>query len=607
MNRSNVKLLLPMVSVFFLIAMPDSAFADVSTANIYETVLDRYQAVASTWAAVITRHANWLFWTLSLISMVWTFGLMALRKADIQEFFAEFVKFTIFTGFFWWLLTNGPHFADTIIQSLRKIAGEATGLGPALTPSTVADIGFDLFFNTLDKSTMRSPLVSAVGVLLGLGVMLLLALVAANMLVLLVSGWVLLYGGIFFLGFGGSRWTSDMAINYYKTVLGVAAALFSMVLIIGVAASIMDQYYREMGPDMKLKELAVVLVVAFIMALLVRSVPPLISGIITGASVGQGASMGFGAGAIVGAGSMAAAAVATGGAAIAAGAASAAGGAQALMAAFSKANATETASGDVGNLMMQSSGRGNEPDGSGNDGGSAFASAMGGAPGSGSFGAGNPGASESAGGGSSDNTEGSARQSGEPEGPSADSEDNIESQSDGASGSSAPNVTGAQDGTFFSEGDSGGTGSSMADDSGNGGFENNGGGKDYSKGGDDDGGVKSGSAAGKTKSSSTLAASGAAAAKIGKVTAGTFTNLAQGTWDVTKAKGSEMIQAARDRVGDTTGGKIAAAIKARDTAQRTTASMPSTFDDNNLSAGTSESPDADSEVAAFRDRDSKNS
>jgi type IV secretion system protein VirB6/type IV secretion system protein TrbL len=39
------------------------------------------------------------------------------------------------------------------------------------------------------------------------------------MLLLLASGWVLAYGGVFFLGFGGSRWTSDLAINYYKTVL----------------------------------------------------------------------------------------------------------------------------------------------------------------------------------------------------------------------------------------------------------------------------------------------------------------------------------------------------------------------------------------------------
>jgi len=54
------------------------------------------------------------------------------------------------------------------------------------------------------------------------------------MLLLLISGWILAYAGVFFLGFGGSRWTSDMAISYFKTVLSVAAQLLTMVLLVGV-------------------------------------------------------------------------------------------------------------------------------------------------------------------------------------------------------------------------------------------------------------------------------------------------------------------------------------------------------------------------------------
>jgi hypothetical protein len=54
-----------------------------------------------------------------------------------------------------------------------------------------------------------------------------------------------------------------------------------------------------------------------------------------------------------------------------------------------------------------------------------------------------------------------------------------------------------------------------------------------------------------------------AVAKVGKVAAGTAANLAQGTWDVAKAKAGEMKDAAMDRISETTGGKIAAAIKAR--------------------------------------------
>jgi type IV secretion system protein TrbL len=89
---------------------------------------------------------------------------------------------------------------------------------------------------------------------------------------------------------------------------------------------------------------------------------------------------------------------------------------------------------------------------------------------------------------------------------------------------------------------------------------------------------------------------GAKAAKAGKGGTSTIANLAQGAMDVAMAKITE-------RVGETTGGKIAAAIRASDQGANTS----STFNDNSLSAGTSEPVDPESEIAAFRDRNSQTS
>lgn len=79
-----------------------------------------------------------------------------------------------------------------------------------------------------------------------------------------------------------------------------------------------------------------------------------------------------------------------------------------------------------------------------------------------------------------------------------------------------------------------------------------------------------------------MAAVGAMAAKVGRVAGGTAGNLAQGTWDVAKAKASDVKESAMDRIGETTGGKIAAAIKARGQASRS--SEAAQFE-NSLSAG----------------------
>ena len=115
------------------------------------------------------------------------------------------------------------------------------------------------------------------------------------------AAWILAYAGIFFLGFGGSRWTSDMAINYFKTVLGLGASLMTMTLLVGVGTDIINEVHAKMATDVKLEELGVLLVFSLTLLLLVDKLPAMVAGIITGASVGSMGVGAFGAGAAVGA------------------------------------------------------------------------------------------------------------------------------------------------------------------------------------------------------------------------------------------------------------------------------------------------------------------
>lgn len=271
-----------------LILCASEAQAVIEGYGIFDSVKDKYQNAASGWAKTMTDAATRLFWALAVISMVWTFGTMALRRADIGEFFGEFIRFTVFTGFFWWGLTNGPAFADSMYRSLQQLAGEASGLGGNFSPSGIVDVGFAIFDEVLASSSFFDPIDSLIGILMALVILIMLALVSLNMLVVLIEAWILAYGGVFLLGFGGSRWTSDMAINYYKTVLGTAARLMAMVLLVGIGKTFLDDYYANMEANPDYNELAVMIVVALILLVLVSRVPPLVSGIITGASISGG-------------------------------------------------------------------------------------------------------------------------------------------------------------------------------------------------------------------------------------------------------------------------------------------------------------------------------
>jgi type IV secretion system protein TrbL len=537
------------------------AQAAIDPNGVLDNALERYSAAAAGWAAIITQRASWLFWTLVVISMVWTFGFMALRKADIGEFFAEFIRFTIFTGFFWWLLTNGPIFANDIMGSMRTLGGNASGTGSELTPSGIVNIGLDIFFKVVDQSSLMAPVDSAVGIIVSAVILIILGLIGVNMLLLLVSGWILAYAGIFFLGFGGSRWTSDMAINYYKTVLNIGAQLFTMVLLVGIGKSFVDHYYNAMEVNINLKELGVMLIVSVVLLALVNKLPAMIGGLAMGGGT-HALGSGYGTGTAMGAAAVAGAAMATGGAAILAGGASLGGGAQALMAAYSKAAASSSGAGDgmvnMGSMATAAAGLG----GANSGGASVFASLDSATSGSGlsslrgSGGGFGSGAAESA-------------SSGEKVNASA-SQGKASGSKEAADGQSKSDVGGK---VASSDAKAGGSGNGLAP--------------------------------GEQRSS------GSMLGRAASIAAGTAGNLALGTWDVAKAKGASMRESALDRIGETTGGKIAAAIRARDAqapASGSAAQAEMAFNNNELSAGKDqEETSGASEVADFVNRNSKTS
>ena len=198
------------------------ATSRMDTVDLFDSIITRYHDTASTWSHVIIGYASTLFWSLALISMVWTYGMMALRKADIQEFMAETVQFFVTTGFFYWLLLNGPAIADSIMESLRQLAANATGLDKRISPSGIVDVGFDIVSKVIDSSSVWSPVDTGVGLILAGIILVIFTYIALNLVIILITGWILTYGGVFVLGFGGGRWTQDIAINYFKTVLGIA-------------------------------------------------------------------------------------------------------------------------------------------------------------------------------------------------------------------------------------------------------------------------------------------------------------------------------------------------------------------------------------------------
>lgn len=351
------ELALTVLLVAFFLATPTLAFAaesQLGSSGIMNEVLDRFHEATSKWLPAIQSAAERLFLALATMSMVWTFGMLLMRRAEIGEFFSELIRFMVVFGFYWWLLKNamgGLQIADTIVKSLSQLGSKAGSLGSTdLKPSTIVDLGFELYDRTVqatDQLSWRELGRQLTMEFMAIAILLVLAVVGINLLILLASSWFLMYAGVFFLGFGGSRWTSDIALNYYRAVLGVGAQLFAMVLLIAIGKDFIQTFANKISDDVAVQELAVMLVVSVLLLFLVNKIPPMIAALVGGAGSASTGIGNFSAGAAVGAATTAASYMGQAASAMVTGGANLVGTMQALNSAFKGAQSSVSAGTDI--------------------------------------------------------------------------------------------------------------------------------------------------------------------------------------------------------------------------------------------------------------------
>jgi type IV secretion system protein TrbL len=274
----------PTVIVLALLVLLVSAArgdaADMS--GVVDTILGKYQNAGQAWVGALTNAATSMFWILATISLSWTCISMAIKHAEMGEFFAELCRFVMFTGLFFWLLTNGPQFANDIINSLRTVGGDAAGTGKAIYPAQLINLGMQVFQQTLQHVNFFQAESIVAPIIIAIIILIVCALIAVNMILLLCAAWVVLYAGIIFLGFGGCRWTSDMAINYYRTVLGVGVSLMTMQLIIGLGTKFLQDLVASTGTGLDAGSLAIIMVVCIILLVIAHRLPQMVAGMVVG-------------------------------------------------------------------------------------------------------------------------------------------------------------------------------------------------------------------------------------------------------------------------------------------------------------------------------------
>ena len=288
MNGTRLRLAIIAITIVVLSIAVAAQAQSTGPQGVVDDLLGKYKSAGKAWEATIEQAATNLFWSLAMISLGWTCISMALKQADLTEIVAELCRYIMFTGLFFWLLTNGSAFANDIIQSLSQVGSNAGGQG--LTPGDIVNLAMQVFQQTLQNVNWLQPESIVAPVIIAVLILVVCALVACNMILLLCAAWIVLYAGLIFLGFGGCRWTSDMAINYYRTVLGVGVSLMTMKLIIAIGVRYLHDLVASTSQTLNPSQLGILLCAVIILAVISHRLPHIVAGMV----VGGGANGGIG-------------------------------------------------------------------------------------------------------------------------------------------------------------------------------------------------------------------------------------------------------------------------------------------------------------------------
>src|SRR5438132_7881972 len=164
-----------------------------------------------------------------------------LDREDGLGALASLLRQVVAIGFFYALLLNGGTWIPAVTQSFSQAGAAAAGI-TKLNPTDVFDQGLALANKILNATAARGLLdkflASVLAGITALVVVIAFAIIAAQLLVVLVESFIVIGAGVLFLGFAGSQWTRFFTERYLSYVASVGVKLFVLYLIMGVGMGI---------------------------------------------------------------------------------------------------------------------------------------------------------------------------------------------------------------------------------------------------------------------------------------------------------------------------------------------------------------------------------
>lgn len=267
------------------------------------SVLALLQNGLQNWIPIIKTACLWVFWTLVVIDITWSFGKMALSGFEIGEFFATLIKKIIYIGVFLFLF-NTDQWLQILFNSFSQLATEANK-NVAVMPGNITTSAAEILLLIWDKMSILNIPKSLFMLICGLIILIAFVLMAIDLLIVYLKFYLINIIIFFALALGGLEHFRQIGLNPIVSGIKIGIELFMVQGLMALAINTVDVSFKELNQNVSVDLVLQILIVSLIFCIVTKMVAGLIEAVFSG-GVGEsaGASGGFRAAAVVAGGAM---------------------------------------------------------------------------------------------------------------------------------------------------------------------------------------------------------------------------------------------------------------------------------------------------------------
>lgn len=218
------------------------AIQNCAPTMFFDCAQEIFRLTTQAWLTRSLDAAQTLFFSLALLEIVVTgYMVWSGHRKQSGDLISQFAFKIGLLAFVLGLLSTYHRWLPMVAQGFGETAVYIGGNGVShLSPAHLLNIGLSMLLSVMQSVGLTSDLVTSLAVIPGLIMLLCFIALAAHLLVTMIESYVVVTGGLFFVGFMAFRGTAPLGEGYLKYVVYVGIKLFFIILIAGVAASIGD-------------------------------------------------------------------------------------------------------------------------------------------------------------------------------------------------------------------------------------------------------------------------------------------------------------------------------------------------------------------------------